>query len=286
MSKPETWPPFTDASGNPPPDTACYDGLLPPTTVELAGDRLRFTFDSHPPRPVWPDRTALVELVGIADDRSKGKVERLRRFAAKWGPLWDCGHFREQEPQRANGGEPDAQWASVGVPDSLWAGVAQTYEECPSCWGALVGDYASLVDLTRKAPDDQWAARTLQSRLDTLVLGQKIRPLPTLGPPRRVVFSTVVGLRGYLTIALLGLWAALDGRGLPEWCAGCGRVFEGLDVYEREGRIVQRRPRRDRPHYCQSCRGDGTSARDAVRRYRARQRATTASGMPPVAVGS
>ena len=250
-----SWPPFTDAEGNAPSDAASYGGLWAPEAVKLTGDRLRFTLPKLPPaEPVWPDRASLIELVGIADHGAK--PDRLRRFAAKWGPLG--GH-------RTPGCEhvaPSIQGAG---------GVTWTTEECLDCWRNLADTYAGLTRLAARAKSDRIAAGKLQDRLVQLVLQQRVGPLPMLGPPR-VTFSTTAGLPGYLTIAMLGLWAAMDGRGLPEFCAACGTVFDDLDEYERSGATVQRRPRRDRLHYCPACRDAGLATRDAVRRYRARKR--------------
>lgn len=214
----------------------------------MEGDWLRLELPVvAPAKPVWPDRAALVELAGIADLGCE--PERLRGFAAKYGPL-GCPHAR-----RSGSG--------------IFGSTSPTYE-CLACWRELAEQYVELLRLAARAGRDATAARDLQQALVRLVTQHAIQPLPLLNPPR-VVWSTPAGLPGYLTIAMLGLWAAADGRGLPELCAGCGAIFEGLDVYERDGDKVRRRLRRDRLHYCATCRESGQGARDAARRWRARR---------------
>ncbi len=258
---PPLWPPaaLVNRAGHLPADAGALGGLWPPDQVERQGDRLVFMLPSLPPvAPVWPDRSALVAFVRLTEGRRP--PERVRRFAERWGPIG--GRNRDGCPH------------AVPVDASMVLAGPRRVEECLGCWEAEARRYADLVALADSAKGDPMAGLDLQHRLDLLVREQGIGPVPiVLDGLRRVVLAPAGGFPGYLTLAALGLWAAMDGGGLPEWCASCGRIFDEPDQYQQAGRTVTRRPRRDRPHYCLVCRESGDADRDAARRYQQRKRA-------------
>jgi hypothetical protein len=262
-----TWPAITNADGLPPPDADLYGGLWPPETVAVDGNRLRFTLPKLPPAaPSLPDRATLVDLSRIAD--AGCPPERLRRFAAKWGPLdgiqtGGCGHAP---------GEPH-ETVRRNLLDEHSGGTTRQAVEYIECWQRMAEHFRDLLRLLARADTDQLARDRLRSELLKLTLTERLGLLPVLtgGRPQVVLASST--LPGYLTLAMLGLWAALAGRALPRLCAACGGVFDDIHVYRRRGRKVRRGPRRDRPYYCASCRADGRARSDIVRRWKAKSSA-------------